>query len=120
MTHCETRRAESARCEWSPQTLAERLKAKRRALGVTFSQVAQHLGWDEGCLTRYLNGIWRMPPDQATALEAFLSAGEVDLAPIHRLRRRHRAARASSADAKSMVIWCCSSVNRGVWSVELS
>ena len=28
----------------SPTTLAERLQAKRRALGVTFSQVAQYLG----------------------------------------------------------------------------
>jgi DNA-binding XRE family transcriptional regulator len=29
-----------------PETLAERLKAKRRALGATFDQVARHLDWD--------------------------------------------------------------------------
>lgn len=44
------------------QTLAERLQAKRRELGVTLSEVARHLGWDDGTLTRYLNGTWRMPP----------------------------------------------------------
>ena len=35
-----------------PTTLAERLKVKRWALGVTFEQVATHLGWDPGTLTR--------------------------------------------------------------------
>jgi len=57
------------------QTLVERLQAKRRELGVTFSEVARHLGWDEGTLTRYLNGTWRMPPARAAALDAFLAAG---------------------------------------------
>ena len=71
-----------------PKTLAERLKAKRRALGVTFNQVAQHLGWDGATLTRYLNGTWRMPLARAALLEAFLSAGEAELSPIHRLPRR--------------------------------
>ncbi len=71
-----------------PQTPAERLKAKRRALGVTFSQVARHLGWDTGTLTRYLNGTWWMPPNRATALEAFLAAEAADLAPIHQLPRQ--------------------------------
>jgi transcriptional regulator with XRE-family HTH domain len=37
------------------RTLAERLQAKRRELGVTFSQVARDLCSDEGSLTRYLN-----------------------------------------------------------------
>ena len=68
------------------RTLAERLQAKRRTLGVTFSQVAQHLGWDEGSLTRYLNGPWRLPPDRAAALEAFLAVKESDLALIRALR----------------------------------
>lgn len=39
---------------------------------MTFSQVARHLGWDEGTLTRYLNGTWRMPAARARALEKFL------------------------------------------------
>lgn len=56
-----------------PTTLAERLAAKRRALGVTFDQVAKHLGWDPGTLTRYLNGTWRMPPARAATLEMFLA-----------------------------------------------
>ncbi len=71
-----------------PKTLAERLEAKRRMLGVTFSQVARHLGWDPGTLTHYLNGTWRMPPDRAVSLEVFLSAGEAQLAPVHQLPRR--------------------------------
>ena len=59
----------------APTTLAERLQATRRALGMTFSGVARHLDWDEGTLTRYLNGTWRIPPDRATALEVFLARG---------------------------------------------
>jgi hypothetical protein len=71
-----------------PKTRAERLQAKRRELGVTFSQVAQHLGWDAGTLTRYLNGTWRMPPARAVLLETFLSAGQADPVSINRLPRR--------------------------------
>ena len=56
----------------APLTLTERLEAKRRTTGITFSQAAQHLGWDEGTLTRYLNGTWRMPARRARALEEFL------------------------------------------------
>ncbi len=73
------------------RTIAERLQAKRRELGVTFSQVARHLGWDEGTLTRYLNGTWRMPKSRLTSLDAFLAASAWELAPICRLpRRSHR------------------------------
>jgi hypothetical protein len=57
----------------SPTSLAERLAAKRRATGMMFSQVAKRLGWDEGTLTRYLNGTWRMPAERASALEAFIA-----------------------------------------------
>jgi transcriptional regulator with XRE-family HTH domain len=72
-----------------PTTLAERLAAKRRALGITFDQVAKHLGWDPGTLTRYLNGTWRMPADRNSSLEAFLSASEADLSRSpNSLRRR--------------------------------
>lgn len=60
------------------RTVAERLQAKRRELGVTFSQVARYLGWDEGTLTRYLNGTWRIPPARAVALEAFLKTGQME------------------------------------------
>jgi transcriptional regulator with XRE-family HTH domain len=64
-----------------PTTLAERLQFKRRALGVTFSQVARHLGWDEGTLTRYLNGTWRMPTVRINALEEFLLSDVTLLEP---------------------------------------
>jgi hypothetical protein len=53
-------------------TLAERLEAMRRETGLTFAQVARHLGWDEGTLTRYLNGTWRMSPNRRATLEALL------------------------------------------------
>jgi transcriptional regulator with XRE-family HTH domain len=72
----------------TPSTLAARLQAKRRTLGVTFSQVARYLGWNTGTLARYLNGTWRMPPDRAKVFEAFLAAEEADLAPMRRLSRR--------------------------------
>lgn len=57
-----------------PRTLSERLKAKRRRTGFTFSEVAEHLGWDEGTLTRYLSGTWQAPGDRALALEKFLTS----------------------------------------------
>jgi hypothetical protein len=57
----------------APTTLAERLKAKRRALGITFEEVARNLGWDPGSLSRYLNGTWRMAAARAATLEAFLN-----------------------------------------------
>jgi transcriptional regulator with XRE-family HTH domain len=72
----------------APQTLSERLKSKRRQLGVTFAQVARYLEWDPGTLTRYLNGTWRMSPARAATLDAFLSAGTTELAAILRLPRR--------------------------------
>jgi transcriptional regulator with XRE-family HTH domain len=64
----------------APETLSERLKAKRRALGITFEQAAKFLGWDPATLTRYLNGTWRMPPSRSAILEVFLSARPEDLA----------------------------------------
>ena len=70
------------------RTLAERLQAKRRELGVTFAQVARYLEWDPGTLTRYLNGTWRMSPDRAASLEAFLTASDVEVATIRQLPRR--------------------------------
>jgi transcriptional regulator with XRE-family HTH domain len=71
-----------------PSTLAERLQAKRRILGVTFSQVARYLGWNTGTLARYLSGRWRMPTDRAKVFETFLAAEEAVLAPVRRLPRR--------------------------------
>jgi hypothetical protein len=71
-----------------PQTLAERVEAKRRLLGATFAQVARYLGWDPGTLSRYMNGTWRMSPDRTAVLGAFLSASEEDLAGALRLSRR--------------------------------
>jgi transcriptional regulator with XRE-family HTH domain len=69
-------------------TLAARLQAKRRTLGVTFSQVARYLGWNSGTLARYLSGRWRMPPDRAKAFETFLATEEANLASIRQLPRR--------------------------------
>ncbi len=57
-----------------PRTLSERLEAKRRRAGITFFEVAEHLGWDEGTLMRYLNGTWPMPADRGRALNDFLDA----------------------------------------------
>jgi transcriptional regulator with XRE-family HTH domain len=71
-------------------TLAERLEAKRRGLGVTFDQIAGYLGWDPATLTRYLNGTWRIPANRMAALELLLSAESTDLTDIHRLPRRLR------------------------------
>lgn len=72
------------------KTLAERLEAKRRGLGVTFDQIAGHLGWDPATLSRYLNGTWRIPANRMAALELLLSANSTDLSDIHRLPRRLR------------------------------
>ncbi len=71
-----------------PTTLVERLEAKRRLLGATFAQVARYLGCDPGTLTRYLNGTWRMSPDRAASLGAFLSAEVAELAAVLSSRRR--------------------------------
>lgn len=71
-----------------PVTLAERVEAKRRRLGVTFEQVAIYLGWDPASLTRYLNGTWRISPDRRDALEEFLKAEEAALVDLHSLKRR--------------------------------
>jgi transcriptional regulator with XRE-family HTH domain len=71
-----------------PKTLADRLEAKQRSLGVSLAQVARYLGWDPGSLRRYLDGTWRLSSDRRAALEAFL-AGEVEaLAELHSLGRR--------------------------------
>lgn len=74
----------------APNTLAERLRASRRTSGVTFSQVAQYLGWDEGSLTRYLSGEWRLSSERAAALERVLGMGWRVAADIRKLPRRPR------------------------------
>jgi transcriptional regulator with XRE-family HTH domain len=71
-----------------PQTLADRLAAKQRTLGISLAQVARHLGWDPGSLRRYLDGTWRISPNRRDALEAFLTAGDAALASLHSLKRR--------------------------------
>ena len=71
-----------------PQTLAERLAAKQRALGASLAQIARHLGWDPGSLKRYLDGTWRLSPDRREALEAFLNAEDAVLAGVRSLKRR--------------------------------
>jgi transcriptional regulator with XRE-family HTH domain len=72
----------------APTTLPERLAAKRRELGLTFSQVAQYLGWDEGSLTRYLNGKWRLTSDRSAALERVLRMDGSAAVGLRKLPRR--------------------------------
>jgi transcriptional regulator with XRE-family HTH domain len=74
----------------APMTLPERLLTKRRATGMTLADVARNLGWDEGTLTRYLEGAWRMPAARAAAFETLLSATTSERDPIYRLPRRLR------------------------------
>lgn len=77
-----------------PTILTERLRAKRRALGATFDQVAKYLGWDPGTLTRYLNGTWRMPPSRTEALEGFLKANPMEISSVCQMPgRRYRTLR---------------------------
>jgi hypothetical protein len=57
-----------------PQTLAERVEARQRRLGVSFAQIARYLGWEPGSLKRYLDGTWRISVERRGALEAFLDA----------------------------------------------
>jgi transcriptional regulator with XRE-family HTH domain len=74
----------------APATLAERVQAKRRQLGVTFEQVARYLGWDPGSLTRYLNGKWRLTGSRANALDRFLDLDEQEAASILAIPQRRR------------------------------
>jgi len=74
----------------APQTLSERLTAKRRELGVTFEQAAKYLGWDPGSLSRYLNGTWALNPTRAEALERFLGLDKQDAAAVLAMPRRRR------------------------------
>lgn len=55
-----------------PASLADRLHAKQRATGLTFDQVAAHLQWDPGSLSRYLDGTWRLSRERAEVFERFL------------------------------------------------
>jgi transcriptional regulator with XRE-family HTH domain len=71
-----------------PQTLAERVEAKRRRLGASLAQVARYLGWDPGSLRRYLDGTWRISLDRRDALEVFLNAEDEALAGLLSLKRR--------------------------------
>jgi DNA-binding XRE family transcriptional regulator len=72
----------------TPTTLGERLEAKQRSLGASFSQVARHLGWDPGSLRRYLDGTWRISPDRQLALEVFLSTEVAELGAVLSAWRR--------------------------------
>jgi len=74
----------------APTTLAGRLEAKRRVTGLTFEQVATHLGWDPGTLTRYFNGTWRMSAERAEAMERFLRLGDKATIQVSSRPRRKR------------------------------
>lgn len=69
-------------------SLRERVEGKRQLLGVTLSQVAQHLGWDEGTLRRYLNRAVAIPEKREQALNAFLETDAAMLESIRSLPRR--------------------------------
>lgn len=74
----------------APKTLAERLEAKRQTLGVTRAQVARHLGWDPGSLSKYLSGTWRLNSGRAGELESFLGMDAKVAVALRRLPRRPR------------------------------
>jgi transcriptional regulator with XRE-family HTH domain len=71
-----------------PQTLADRLAAKQRSLGVSLAQIARYLGWDPGSLKRYLDGTWRISLVRRETLDTFLVAEDGVLARVHLLKRR--------------------------------
>ena len=58
-----------------PQTIGERITAKRRVLGLTRKKLAQHLGVDEGTLWKWESGR-RMPMGKYMEIaERFLRCG---------------------------------------------
>jgi transcriptional regulator with XRE-family HTH domain len=72
----------------APKTLAERVEAKRRALGITFEQAAKYLGWDPRSSTRYLNGTWALSPTRADELKSLLALDGKAAETIPRTPRR--------------------------------
>jgi transcriptional regulator with XRE-family HTH domain len=55
-----------------PDTLGERLKAKRRALGWSQARLAAHLGWDEATVYRFERGDRQPKGKWLAQLAAFL------------------------------------------------
>jgi DNA-binding XRE family transcriptional regulator len=55
-----------------PATLGERIKAKRRELGMTQKQLADLFGWDEATVFRYERNEWVPKGQRLQRLEAFL------------------------------------------------
>ena len=55
-----------------PQTLGDRLRAKRRALGLPRKRLAALIGIDDGTIQRYERGVWRPGPRNREILEHFL------------------------------------------------
>jgi DNA-binding XRE family transcriptional regulator len=56
----------------APRTLPERIAAKRRQLGLSFKQVADLLGVDEGSVAHWESGEWK-PRMSATEVRKFLT-----------------------------------------------
>ena len=56
-----------------PRTLGERIRAKRRELGLTTRQLAARLGWDEGTVRRYERDIWVPEGERLRRIDAFLA-----------------------------------------------
>lgn len=56
-----------------PETIGERLRAKRRALGWTEAKVAAHFGWDDATIRPYERGIRLPTGDRLHWLQVFLT-----------------------------------------------
>jgi DNA-binding XRE family transcriptional regulator len=65
----------------APQALGERIKAKRRELGLTQRGLAQLLGWDPGTIYRYELGVWAPSGDRLVRMEAWLGARPAVVGP---------------------------------------
>jgi transcriptional regulator with XRE-family HTH domain len=55
----------------APRTLSEQIATKRRSLGLSFREVADLLGVDEGTVSRWESGEWK-PRMSQEAVQSFL------------------------------------------------
>jgi transcriptional regulator with XRE-family HTH domain len=59
-----------------PQSIGDRLRAKRGSLGLSRKRLAALIGIDDGTLQRYEGGLWRPGPRNQAILESFLAGGK--------------------------------------------
>ncbi len=64
-----------------PQTLGERLSAKRRSLGWSQRRTAAHFGWDETTIRRYERGQWEPKDARLQQLISFLKEPQIGYRP---------------------------------------